>query len=671
MDTRDRIARICLIVAIFLFLFSLISKISITLQNPLNSDSVQGSLLRDDIIRNHNYLLKGWYLPDNSYLFTEFPIYSFFETLLGAGTLSHRLSTFFIFIISLLLFFLLIRRIFGMSVALVSVLFIASGSLFSALQITLCQYVHLSTFNMSLLGLLLFISVFFHQGNVPGGNGQNKKMLIMVLFVLIILTVFSDKYMVFIFIIPLILSLAEMKFMSIPVLMTRKISFIAVFLFIAAIAGIVLQKTAAHWGLNLVAISFTVAGLRKCLFNIFLYFLSLAEIFNFDLLNNTAVAGVVFRGVNALFFISILLGVLLYFAREKDPIKSFMVLYSVNSCLIISSAFIMSVLPFDLNSARYLIPVFFSFALFASLSMCGETSAMSPRVRSVIIGVFLIQSLFNSFECLHFRGHQPERDLALYLEREGLHYGYASHWHSNIITYFSKNKVRVRAVSMNNWTMKPLLWFSKAEWYSPSYYRGPTFLIVPRTGSIVTEAGIVDLESDYMEALCGKPDKIIISGDNDICIWQKNIVADLDRVALCQALPMDIEIPRDVGKIEEEGEGAILVAHKGKSGTMVKKMSIGKKEGKYLITLFARARGEEDKTAGIVRIDIIDRRDKSSVRSIEKEIKAGANPEWDVLDIAVNTKGYDPQWFCYELNMTANGSGEVQLRNLFILLLND
>lgn len=671
MDIQSRMRKIFLFIVIPLLLLGILSKASVTIQNPINSDSVLGSLIREDMISAHNYLLRGWYLPDNSCLFTEYPVYFLFETLLGTGTPAHRLSTFSIFILSVALFFMLLRRIFGVKVALVGILFVISGNLFSALHLTLCQYVHLSTFNISLLCLILFMHAFFHWEHPHGWSRKNEKILIMALFILIMLAVFSDKYMIVVFVIPLLLSVAGTKISRTPVPMTRRLRFIVVLMILAVGAGVILQKIAALGGLHLVTVDLGIASLQKCMYNVFLYFLSMANIFGFNFLQKTTGAGLAFMGANLLFFVVVLWGAASYFSRVMDPIKSFMVLFSVNSLFIMIIAFIASVMPYDLNSARYLIPVFFSFALFAALCVCDDTLALKPWVRIAIIVIFILQSLFNSSECLHFRGSQPEQELAGFLEQERLYYGYASHWHSNIITYLSKNKVRVRSVTMKDGTIKPLLWFSKSDWYSPSYYNGPTFLIMPRTGSVIAEAGIADLEPDFLEALCGKPDKIKSHDNDDIYIWQKNIAADFQRIDSCLALLIPEELDRDTGHIVEEGKSWILVAHKGSNGLMVKKMNMGKREAAYLVKAFVRAKGEERTVAAVVSAVILDGKDKSIARSVKKEINAHADPLWEEIDVELSTKGFAPGRYGYEVNFAATGSGEVQLRNLYVLRLAD
>jgi hypothetical protein len=91
----------------------LASKAAIAFRQSLTSDDAQPAVVFYDIIANHNYLLKNWYIVTNSHLLTEFPVHFLLGVSLGMSPFTIKLGVFLVFTASVLMLAALLQRVCG------------------------------------------------------------------------------------------------------------------------------------------------------------------------------------------------------------------------------------------------------------------------------------------------------------------------------------------------------------------------------------------------------------------------------------------------------------------------------------------------------------------------------------------------------------------------------
>ena len=115
----------------------------------------------------------------------------------------------------------------------------------------------------------------------------------------------------------------------------------------------------------------------------------------------------------------------------------------------------------------------------------------------------------------------PHDPVVQVLLAQHLRYGYASYWHSAVVTVLSGGHSQVRQVQlMDNGQFLPFRFHSSNDWYEPDYYHGPTFLIIAED-----EAARVDYST--LRHFCGEPQKTIKADSYVVLVYPFNIAARL------------------------------------------------------------------------------------------------------------------------------------------------
>lgn len=161
-------------------------------------------------------------------------------------------------------------------------------------------------------------------------------------------------------------------------------------------------------------------------------------------------------------------------------------------------AFVLSTMPVDLMSSRYLF-----FAILAAIILVARNVALG-RLAKPAGGLLVILALANLQSVLLATSSQTRyADLARYLRDNGLTRGYSGFWQSHVTTVAGDVHVApVWALS----TVRPFYWLSKTTWYGP----GRTFFMTPDPR-----------EKAVALAQFGPPRRELRHGDMDILVWDE------------------------------------------------------------------------------------------------------------------------------------------------------
>ena len=127
----------------------------------------------------------------------------------------------------------------------------------------------------------------------------------------------------------------------------------------------------------------------------------------------------------------------------------------------------------------YLSSIFIASAFFIAVSADDLLSRSSRALKAVFISLALLAAVYNVYNDLSFRGRQYGYEVAAFLEREGLRFGYSSKLHSHIYTLLSRHRIQVLPVHFMRDRIEPWLWETNLFYYTPEYWRGESFLMVP------------------------------------------------------------------------------------------------------------------------------------------------------------------------------------------------
>jgi hypothetical protein len=171
---------------------------------------------------------------------------------------------------------------------------------------------------------------------------------------------------------------------------------------------------------------------------------------------------------------SSLWGVVLVFRHRKSP-AVFPMLFMFFAGLVLFSAFAIR----EPKRTYYLSSIFVMSAFFIAVSADDLLSRSSRVLKAVFISLALVFAAYSVYDNLSSRGRQYGYEVAGFLEREGLRFGYSSKLHSHIYTFLSKHRIEVLPVHFMRNVIEPWLWETNLFYYTPDYWRGESFLMIP------------------------------------------------------------------------------------------------------------------------------------------------------------------------------------------------
>lgn len=175
-------------------------------------------------------------------------------------------------------------------------------------------------------------------------------------------------------------------------------------------------------------------------------------------------------------------------------------------------------------SSRYMLPSL----ILGVVLLVGYAESRGVRtfngLMAWVVLLVLLSSLIhpaNSFSRL-YRGTPPSAHVEAMnaLQREGLHYGYASYWNSGVITILSGGNVKVRQIDFQSGIPVPRLHLASNRWYRPEAWKGETFLMLSR-------AELADFDKKAAFSLTGQPLREFAVGDFVVFVFKANLATTL------------------------------------------------------------------------------------------------------------------------------------------------
>jgi hypothetical protein len=245
----------------------------------------------------------------------------------------------------------------------------------------------------------------------------------------------------------------------------------------------------------------------------------------------------------------------------------------------------------------------------------------------------LIGSNLGSSMTRESMGQQPHplRDLSNFLQKNGLHYGYASYWNAGVLSVLSDEKVLVRQIVIDRGLPIPMKHLSSNRWYRPGAWQGETFLLLT-----AQEAAAIKWED--LEHYRAKPVRELAFGPFKIFVFAQNLAAYLPvwdkRYVSMTRFEAKKDSMHQSGRFHEnyENAGGALVAEKGEMGALHFGPFIDVEPGSYTVSFDVAV---ESSTNAAARLDI------------------AAAPQQKLLAEAVLTDNSSPRQLTFTLDRLA------------------
>ncbi len=176
-----------------------------------------------------------------------------------------------------------------------------------------------------------------------------------------------------------------------------------------------------------------------------------------------------------------------------------------------------STTPVDMGTSRYLLPVIV-FAIIVTARTIVHPTSGHARWLLPVLGVVVAYSLLMPAVAgvAVPEPVAPPQFLAAWLSKHGLTDGYGSYWDASVITVYSSNHVRVRAVVSNGTRLVPFFWMANPSWYTGTKAR---FLVFDDS-----DWGGVNISSAI--ATWGRPATVSLVGPYTVAIWNHALSAN-------------------------------------------------------------------------------------------------------------------------------------------------
>lgn len=187
-------------------------------------------------------------------------------------------------------------------------------------------------------------------------------------------------------------------------------------------------------------------------------------------------------------------------------------------------------------SLRYFSVAFFILAILGAwriedaLARLTRWSAGAWIVLCVLVAMGTVYRMIPFGQTFWTTRASPTMNLAQTLQREGLHWGYATWWHAGATTVLSDAAVRVNPIALTPQLLHAHPAMVDRSWYRPGTYTGPTFLAL---AAEQTQPG----QLAFLEARLGPAVRTIEEAGYRIQVYDRNIAADL--TCLEPADPLD------------------------------------------------------------------------------------------------------------------------------------
>ena len=148
------------------------------------------------------------------------------------------------------------------------------------------------------------------------------------------------------------------------------------------------------------------------------------------------------------------------------------------------AAFFVSGYASDPTSIRYLSPAFIFGAILAGRAVAAGAHRIEWRSSPLRQAVVALAGVLTAAYAITFAivavqpsPVNPAVGLASWLESQGLTRGYGAYWDSSIVTLFAEDRVQVRPVDEGTRGMEPYRWNSSRDWYAVNTGQPAIFLV--------------------------------------------------------------------------------------------------------------------------------------------------------------------------------------------------
>jgi hypothetical protein len=260
-----------------------------------------------------------------------------------------------------------------------------------------------------------------------------------------------------------------------------------------------------------------------------------------------------------------------------------------------------------LSSARYLVPSLV-LCMILVVAVLGDVES-SPLLRTLTVGLAVVLALApispqHSFNRIWKGGAADSRmDLVRLLEKEGLHYGYATYWNAGALSVLSDQRVLVRQIIFSEIGLpKPMRHLNSNRWYRREAWTGRSFLMLTKD-----EWSRVDMPR--LVSLVGSPERELLWGNFRIVVFAENL-AELpgwtDRLDDVEASnwPANEQTPHTTGRLAAADGRRAMLAAPGESGFLSYGPYIDLPAGRYAVSFDVRGGMDPTGNADLGRVDV-------------------------------------------------------------------
>lgn len=462
-----------------------------------NSDAASMFLQAIDMARG-NVLLKGWELSTVSFYFTETLPHAIAVLLFGESNLLLYVVPAMLYSALIIVLFQLMRQKGSLASSCIGLAYIAIPSL-GMIAILLTGAIHVGAY-------LLIAIAFLALGRI---ETQFRKEAFVTIFVTLTLAMFSDGITLYIGVAPTLLSASFMAWHK------RSKGY-------ALVAGICIVSLIAAKALMLLFDAldgFKVPGDPAAMFvqvrdidnNLVLFFEGLLYMFDANFFGKPLAALGTVRHVIHFLGLSLFFVLIWKIVKKQVVDKDFdaVDVALVTACAISSVSYVISTMPMDIGTTRYLVPLFLfgSAVIGRNIVVRSDRNVVMVFIASLVYAVTLFPGLTYSYP------QQTISSLASVLSSHGLTQGYGTYWNASSITVASNGGVNVRPIFETEFSRSR--WLSKGSWYSEE----ANFIVIDSENSILKSLAIDTL---------GAPEELIEHDEMIIMVWDYNITPRLD-----------------------------------------------------------------------------------------------------------------------------------------------
>ena len=176
----------------------------------------------------------------------------------------------------------------------------------------------------------------------------------------------------------------------------------------------------------------------------------------------------------------------------------------------------------NLMTVRYVVPSFIFGAILAGRFGVGRAGSVS-RLYPGIAVLAVVYAAFFGKGLLSPPAANPFVNLAGWLYKKNLEYGYGTFWVSSITTVSSENRVKVRAVFPVGEQLAPKRWMMDRRWYRDM----PAHFLV--FGTSHDDHPDITIKLETATRTFGPPSEISRVGEHTVLIWDKDITHSMPK----------------------------------------------------------------------------------------------------------------------------------------------